>query len=81
MLVLLLATLTVGCQALSVTDVLERDMQQHPELYTDDATGRRLLQDDSFDWASLVPEGGFQQVSAACSPAPCARHACAAASC
>lgn len=63
---LLVASLAVGCLALSVTDVLDVDMQRHPELYTDEATGRRLLQDDSFDWASLVPEGGFQQVRAAC---------------
>jgi hypothetical protein len=73
MAILLLATLAVGCQALSVTDVLEVDMQRHPELYTDEATGRRLLQGGTFDWASLVPEGGFQQVRAAHSLRPHAR--------
>jgi hypothetical protein len=70
---LVVATLAVGCQALSVTDVLEVDMQRHPELYTDEATGRRLLQGGTFDWASLVPEGGFQQVRAARKPVPHAR--------
>jgi hypothetical protein len=82
--VLLVSTLAVGCQALSVDDVLEVDMQRHPELYTKAATGRQLLlQHNTFDWASLVPKGGFQKVRAACTRTRCAMQAsrCVIASC
>ena len=76
LILLLVAALAASCRALPVADVLETDMQRHPELDADSASGRRLLQTDTFDWASLVPEGGFQKVSSALGHTSRAKRAC-----